>query len=216
MEKSKAIPRAIAIVVVLVGLTACIWWLTYAAPVKASKDIAAAIKETLNFNGQIMLRDETVYEADRDITELAIREKTYTYTYQWEHKWAGSTKELKIQGRFRGKSGYDFTEKLANPKNPWGIEVAEDGAVTARMPEPTILSVEMLNYQILEDSNGFWNKVSKEDREQAVNRLQHGAKKRFSESGVLEEVDSTFAQQIEDALSGFEESKVDISREPFQ
>lgn len=216
MEKSKAIPRAVGIVLVLIGITACIYWLTFAAPVKTGKDIVEAIKEGMNFNGRITLRETTVYEADRDITELAIREKNYSYTYQWEHSWAGSTKQLKLQGRFRGKAGYDFTGELKDPQNPWGIEVSEDGTVTARMPEPTVLSVEMVDYQILEDSNGMWNKVSKEDREKAVNQLQRGAKQRFAESRVLEEVDATFMQQIEDALAGFEESKVRVIREPFQ
>ena len=73
----------------------------------------------------------------------------------------------------------------------------------------------MLDYRLVEDSDGFWNKVSREDREQAVNRLQRGAKSRFRKSGVLDEVDRSFARQIEDALDADQEPKVEVLRSPL-
>ena len=83
------------------------------------------------------------------------------------------------------------------------------------MPKPTILSVEMTNYKIIEDSNGLWNKISKDDREKAVNALQRGARTNLEKTGILDEVDGAFFQQIKDALGYSAPIGLKVIREPI-
>lgn len=214
--QSRAIPRAIGIAVILLTITASVYWLFFVAPVKTGSEVAKALKEALNFNGTITVNKTIFIQGDRNITELAIREKNITHKYSMTHKWMGSTKKIVLRGDFRCKAGYDLTSTIVDPKNPWGLDISNDGkTVTVRMPQPSILSVEMTDYKIVEDSNGLWNKISKDDRENAVNALQRGARQELEKTGILNEIDGAFMKQIEDALGYRAPIGLEVVREPI-
>jgi len=216
MKSSRAIPWAIGIAIIIITISASIYWMLFQAPVRATGQWVDVFKEALNFNGRITVNQTVFIEGNTDITELAIREKAFTYRYEWKHQWGGSTKIIELEGAFRGKAGYDLTGQLADPQNPWGIDISEEGRViTARMPAPAILSVEMINYKILEDKSGIWNRVKSEDRENAVNGLQRGARRELRQSGILQEVDGAFIKQIEDAAKKSAPSDFKVIREPI-
>jgi Protein of unknown function (DUF4230) len=199
MKSSRSIPWSIGIAIILFAITASIYFLVFLAPLKTGGEVARTLKEF--FDGTITVNKTVFIKGSNNMTELAVREKNITYTYDLTNSWWGSKKKIVLRGEFRGKAGYDFTDQIIDPKNPWGIDVSENGKViTARMPKPSILSVEMTNYKIIEDSNGLWNKISKDDREKAVNALQSGARTELGKTGILDEVDGAFIKQIEDAL----------------
>lgn len=216
MKSSRAIPWAIGISVIILTITACAYWMLFVAPVKTGQEVVRTLSETLNFKGTMTVNKTVVIHGDRDLTELTIREKNITHTHEMTHRWMGSTKKITLQGRFRGKAGYDFTNRITDPTNPWGIDVSEDGKViTASLPGPSLLSVEMTDYKILEDSDGIWNRINKEDRENAVNTLQRGARTELEKSGILDEVDGAFLQQIKDALGHRAPMGLEVIRQPI-
>jgi hypothetical protein len=214
MKSSRAIPWSIGIAIVLIAMTACAYWLFFLAPLKTGGEVARKFKEF--FDGTITVNKTVFIKGSSNLTELAVREKNITYTYDLTNSWWGSKKKIVLRGEFRGKAGYDFTDQITDPKNPWGIDVSEDGKIiTARVPKPTILSMEMTNYKIIEDSNGIWNKISKDDREKAVNALQRGARTNLEKTGILDEVDGAFLQQIKDALGYSAPIGLKVIREPI-
>lgn len=214
--KSRAIPRAIGIAVILLAMTTSVYWIFFVAPVKTGSEVAKALKEALNFNGTITVNKTVFIQGDKNINELAVREKNITHTFSMTHKWMGSTKKIVLRGDFRCKAGYDLTSKGVDPRNPWGLDISNDGkTITVRMPSPSILSVEMTDYKIVEDSNGLWNKISKDDRENAVNGLQRGAKSELEKAGILNEIDGAFMKQIEDALGYRAPIGLEVIREPI-
>ena len=239
MRSSRAIPWAIGLAIIIIASTGAAYFFITRVPGDASdeliesvakgadvvidktrdaknlaKETASEIKNGMNLNGRITVGKTVISEGNRDITELTVRELTFTHTYAWTHDWAGSTKKLEVKGTFKGKAGYDLTGRWADPKSLWGIDVAEDGKmITARVPQPSILSVEMTNYEIIKDDDGLWNKISKEDRQLAVNGLQQGARTEIEKTGILEEVDTAFMKQIEDAARKSAPSGFKVIRE---
>jgi hypothetical protein len=214
MKSSRAIPWSIGIAIIFFAITACAYWLFFVAPLKKGGEVAKVIGELLKT--EITVNQTVFIKGDKTLTELAIQEKNITYTFDMTHRWLWSTKKIVMRGEFRGKAGYDFTDKITDPKNPWGIDVSNDGkTITSRMPKPTILSVEMTNYKIIEDSDGLWNKISKDDREKAVNALQSGARTEMEKTGILDEVDGAFIKQIEDALGYNAPIGLKVIREPI-
>jgi hypothetical protein len=211
---SRAIPRAIGMAVILLAITASVYWLFFVAPIKTTSDLAEALKQVCR--ATITVNKTVIIQGDKDLTELAIREKNITHTYSMTHRWMGSTKKIVLRGHFRCKAGYDLTSKGVDPRNPWGLDISNHGkTITVRMPQPSILSVEMTDYKILEDSNGLWNKISKDDRENAVNALQRGARDELEKTGILNEIDGAFMKQIEDALGYRAPIGLEVIREPI-
>lgn len=68
------------------------------------------------------------------------------------------------------------------------------------MPEPRILSLEMNTYKIIKDENGWWNRVTDQDREEAFYRLRTAARKAVQNSGILEEARATAEQRIREIV----------------
>lgn len=222
MRTSRILTWAIGISIIILSASAAIYWIFFRAPIEAiatsasvGNKIVGDLKEFLNFDGRITINGTTVIERNRDVTELAIREKTFEHRHEWKHTWGGSTKVIELKGSFTGKAGYDFTGETLDSTNPWGIDVSEDGnRITVKMPKPSILSVETSRYEILTDEDGLWNKVSKDDRQEAVNALLRDARAELENSGILDEVDGAFLQRIEEAVRRNGPQTFEIIRQP--
>jgi hypothetical protein len=74
-----------------------------------------------------------------------------------------------LRGTFAAKAGYDLNEKFYFEIN------SNDLQVELGLPEPRVLGVEMIAYRA-EEEEGYWNKLSAEEREQAVNALLASAR----------------------------------------
>jgi len=174
----KRIPRAISIAIVLIVLTLCATWLmrscarmpgeagrAAAEPaVELAKRIADGISRRLQFRPEVRIDQVTVLERETPVLELATVRREFAHDYEWEHQWLGSTKRLHLRGTFAAKAGYDLNEKFYFEIN------SDDLQVELGLPEPRVLGVEMIAYRA-EEEEGYWNKLSTEEREQAVNAL---------------------------------------------
>jgi hypothetical protein len=199
MKSSNAIPRSVGISIILCVVTACVYWLFFVAPVKTGGEAVDHLKKF--FDGTITVNKTIVIKASSDLTEVVVREENVNHTYEVTNSWFMSKKKIVLQGDFRCKVGYDFTNQAADLGNPFGLDISDDGkTISVRMPRPSVLSVEMTNYKIVEDENGFWNKITKEDRENAVNELQRGARAELEKSSVLDEVDDEFIRKIKNSF----------------
>jgi hypothetical protein len=177
------LPRAVSISIVLIVLTLCAAWLmrscarmpgeagrAAAEPaVELAKRIADGISRRLQFRPEVRIDQVTVLERETPVLELATVRREFAHDYEWEHQWLGSTKRLHLRGTFAAKAGYDLNEKFY-------FEIdSNDLQVELGLPEPRVLGVEMIAYRA-EEEEGYWNKLSAEEREQAVNALLASAR----------------------------------------
>ena len=188
----KRIPRAISIAIVLIVLTLCATWLmrscarmpgeagrAAAEPaVELAKRIADGISRRLQFRPEVRIDQVTVLERETPVLELATVRREFAHDYEWEHQWLGSTKRLHLRGTFAAKAGYDLNEKFY-------FEIdSDDLQVELGLPEPRVLGVEMIAYRA-EEEEGYWNKLSAEEREQAVNALLQSARAAAAKDAAL-------------------------------
>lgn len=203
------VPRAVWAAFLLIVLTLCVAWLMRECArlpgeaaraagepaVELARRIADGVARRLQFHPEVRVGRETVLEAQTPALELATVRRTFKHEYEWEHQWLGSTKRLRLRGVFAAKAGFDLTENFYLEVDP------RDSSVALVWPEPQVLGVEMLSYQA-EETEGFWNKLSAEERTEAVNALLASARESVSRHGNLTaEAQRLLEQQVSAAVT---------------
>ena len=134
----------------------------------------------------------------KEISELALVELKMSATRSFENEafvlryLPAGTKQLIVRGEYSVKAGYKL--------EPGVSLTMENGVPLARFPEPTILSVELIDYQALSEKDGWANAVKPEDRAQLQRELQMQMRLEAQRSGVLEIVESTLRTRLRDLL----------------
>lgn len=160
------------------------------APAEVAHTIAQGIKETFHFTPQVRINETVVIEQTSPIAELATVARDVLVDYDWSHRWLGSTKTLRLRGVFTAKAGFDLQQ-------PFRITITDAPLeVRAELPPPKLLSVQMDSFSILEDESGWWNRISDEDREQAIGALQHSAREKVLRTGLLDSARATIERRI--------------------
>ncbi len=204
-KSSRSIRLAIAISIVIVVLTGALYLLLYHGPARLithskntteelGRTVYRALDELANLRPKVIVSGRTIIEGTAEIAELTTVEKNFEQTHTVETTWLGSTKRLNVKGRFTAKAGFDLKQAIT-------IDVAEDGKIIrVSLPPARIHSVEQTNVEILEDENGYWNKITKEQRQEALNALMSDARKSVGETPILREAEQSFEKQIADII----------------
>ena len=214
MKSHQILSLFAGLALLIATVAAGFYWLAYKGPVNSVESTARLggrivdrLAEITQFRPRLVIGEKTVIESSQQIAELAVAQKSYSQTYRWEHSFAGSTKRMEIKGDFVAKAGYAL-------KSPTELRFSEDGAkLTMVLPQASVLSNEMTRYEILKDEDGFWNKLSTDDRERAANALKHSADQFLRQSGILNEADDSMMGHLRDALTGATTNPVEIIRE---
>ncbi len=203
------VPRAVSAAFVLIVLTLCVTWLMRACArmpgeaarattepaVELARRIADGVARRLQFHPEVRVDRETVLQAQTPVLELATVRQEFTHEYEWEHQWLGSTKRLRLRGVFAAKAGFNLSEDFYLEVDP------RDSRVMLVWPDPQVLGVEMLSYKA-EETEGFWNKLSAEERTEAVNALLASARKSVLRHGNLTaEAQRMLEQQVAAAVT---------------
>ena len=182
-EMMKRIPRAVSVAIVLVALTFCVVWLLRSCAqlpggavraagepaVDLARRIADGVARRVQVRPEVRIDRETVLAGETPVLELVTVRREFAHEYEWEHRWLGSTKRLRLRGTFEAKAGFDLQEGFL-------LEVdSRDLRVGAELPAPQVLGVELIGYEAREEE-GLWNKLSAEERTEAVNALLASAR----------------------------------------
>ena len=201
------ISLAIAAAIVIGSVACAIYFLAVKGPlalVHGAKEetldsatrMANGFRNVFNFTPQITVNGVTEVEQAASVMELATASQGVVEHYQWSQSWFGSTKTMELQGTYQAKAGFDLHEQFR-------VSVA-GGRITATLPAPKLLSIEMTGYKVLRDDNGWWNKINSADREKAIAAMQEEARSRASQSGILQEAKTRFKQQIGDMVKALD------------
>lgn len=152
--------------------------------------LAAEIRRTFQLTPRVTVRSQTVVEETRPVLELATAERTLVTRKEWTHVWAGSTKRIRVEGDFVGKAGFKLQE-------PWSLELRpEENLVRLQLPPAQLLSTDMRDLRILEDTSGWWNRVGNADREAAIRELRAQAEEELRAAGTLHAAEKQLGEQL--------------------
>lgn len=164
---------------------------------EAMEVMAAQIREAFvdiaGLEPTVVINQRIVHEQSSEILELALVERETSVEREMTHSWAGSTKRLRVRGVYRVKAGFDLTE-------PFEIDLSED-RIEVSMPEPSILSVENLDMEVLELQSGIWNRVQPSDVEEQINELRQVALLKLEREGILQQAEGIFMTRLEESLA---------------
>ena len=173
--------------------------------------IERGLKEVL---GAITNQDTHVVEGraeivgTAEISELSLLEMRMnaTRTIEKSESFSGlplGTKKLIVRGHYQVKGGYQLQK---------GVSLRmENGKPIARFPKPEILSVELIDFDVLSEDSGWMNKIQPADRAQILRELREQMRAEAEKSGLLDTVEATLRTRLRDLL-GVESVRV----EPFQ
>jgi len=160
----------------------------------AASRVANGFKSVFSFTPKITVGGLTVIEQASAVVELATVQQDLVEHYQWSQSWLGSTKGMELQGIYRAKAGF-------NLRDPFQVSL-DAGKITANLPAPKLLSLEMTSYKVIRDDNGWWNNITSQDRENAINAMQAEAKTKAEQAGLLEQAKAKFRQELAEAIKG--------------
>lgn len=204
----RTIRRLITAIAVIGGL----YFLVVMPVERALRSTKASVERGLEqVLGAVTQRETRIVEGraevtgSSEITELSLLEMKMNATRTIEKSENLSvlplgTKKLVVRGTFRVKGGYRLDE---------GVSLrVERGNVIARFPPPEVLSVELLDFDVLTEESGWLNKVQPEDRAQILRELHDQMRREAMESGLLDVVDASLRTRLRDLL-GTEEIEVE-------
>jgi hypothetical protein len=126
------------------------------------------------------------------VAELAVLSRQVEVDHEFTHKWAGSTKRIKLHGTFNVKAGFDLRDNLS-------VDVRER-EIAVQLPHATILSVEQQKVDVLEFENGYWNRISAADLEKELAAMPALARERAAQSDLLPEAEAALRKQLGERL----------------
>ena len=185
---------AAAIVLVIVAVTVAFYVVAVKVPSALAHETAEGIRQAFNFTPQVRINQTIVIEQNTPILEVATVSREMLVDHSWQQTWMESTKTIQIQGVFTAKAGFDLRE-------PFRIDIERRPLhVVAWVPPPKLLSIDMKEYRVLKDENGWWNSVTLEDRQDAVRQIRAVAIDKATHSGLLEESQASVEARIREIV----------------
>lgn len=191
--------RAVAILgiiaaVLLIGASLVAYRLFVQAPAELARVTADGVRSIFQVTPQVTVNQTIIIEQASPILEIATVSRQMMIDHHWSHSWLGSTKTIHVRGTFTAKAGY-------NLKEPFALSITRDPMrVSARLPVPRLLSVQMDSFAVVADESGWWNRLTEEDRSQAVTTLQALARSKAESSGILEDVRTSAEDRIRELV----------------
>jgi len=190
---------ATAICMVLATAAFCIFVVPAYVARQVAGEASRAIQEMMNLQPRVSINDVVVIHESKPIVEVALITKDTQIEHTFEHTWLRSTKTLRLKAIYRIKAGFKLTG------SPVEVKVKRDWlgwklSLVTSLPEPSILSVDQVKLEMLEDNDGYWNKITPEDRELAINEMRVKALAEAKKSSIREDVKKALEEKIGESV----------------
>lgn len=200
VEMWKTLRRLVTAVAVIAGL----YFLVVMPVMKVMTGTQASVERGLDkVLSAITQTDTRIVEGRAEIVEttevneLSLLEMRMSATRTIERSESFSvlplgTKRLIVKGHYQVKGGYRLKP---------GISLRMDrGRAVANFPKPEVLSVELVDFDVLSEESGWLNKVQPADRAQILRELREQMRLEAQKSGMLETVESTLRTRLRDLI----------------
>lgn len=162
---------------------------------RMAETVAETFQKTLNFTPEVRVDSVVIMAASAPVLELVTVKKQALVRHTWTHTWLHSTKTLEVEATFTARAGFDLQDPLRiqiDPNTKW---------FSAQLPPVKLLALEMGDIRIPRDEDGLWNKLTPEDREQALRGLEKKARHQFARSAILAEARLAGEERIREVLA---------------
>lgn len=204
MEHRAEMWRTARSTIIAVAVVAGLYFVVVAPLERAISGARASVERGLDkVLGAITNTDTRIVEGraeiveKSEISELSLLEMRMSATRTIEKSENLSilpigTKKLIVRGHYQVKGGYRLKD---------GVSLRmEHGKPVARFPKPQILSVELVDFDVLSEDDGWLNKVQPEDRAQILRELREQMRQEAERSGMLDTVEATLRTRLRDLL----------------
>jgi hypothetical protein len=157
-----------------------------------AKRVRAAFIDVAHLQPRVTINNRVYLEQATSITELAVLSRRIEVEHELTHRWAGSSKRIKLHGTFTAKAGFDLQQNLS-------IDIRPD-EIVVQLPHARILGLEQNQIDVLEFQNGFWNRISGEDVQNELSILPQLARQKAYENGLPAEAERVLQQQLNDRI----------------
>ena len=154
--------------------------------------VAEVFVDLLHVRPEIREGTRVIWGQTSARSEVIVAAKKIEVGYDWEHRWLGSRKVIRLTQSFELKAGFDLAK-------PFWVEVGpKEGEATAHLPAPEILAVTPVGKVSYRDEDGWWHKVTNEDRSAAYQRMAVEARKQGEKGSLLEEAKEMTGSRLTD------------------
>lgn len=158
----------------------------------AREGISEVFVDLLHVRPEVREGTQVVWGQTSARTEVIVAAKKIEVGYDWEHRWMGSRKVIRLTQSYEVKAGFDLAK-------PFWIEISQTGGeFTAHLPNPEILAVTPVGGVSYQDEDGWWNKVTNEDRTVALQALVAEARRRGEQGSLLDEAKEMTGSRLTD------------------
>jgi hypothetical protein len=164
------------------------------APRRGIEQTAAGVRnvfrEFAGLQPEVVINQTVIHNQSTSTTELALVQKQTLQDYEWAHRWMGSTKSIRISGTYEAKAGFDLRERFVVTIGPGPEEV------TAELPPARLLSIEQVGKLQFSDESGYWNRLTSQDRETALNQAKDAVRAEVLKSSLLKDAEEEAYKQL--------------------
>jgi hypothetical protein len=157
-------------------------------------NIKEAFVEAFHLTPEISYHNKIIVNQTSPITELAVVTKEFNCETHYTNTRFRSEKTLDLQATFRVKAGFDLHESFRVT-----IECHPPKAYIT-LPQPKILSCEMISEDIVDQSNGVVNWLGPEDHKAALAQITKEARQQAERSKLREEAKAEVEKQLKALL----------------
>jgi len=152
--------------------------------------IAEVFVDLLHVRPEVREGTKVVWGQTSALLEIVVAEKKIEVGYDWEHVWLGSRKVIHLTQAYLVKAGFDLQKSFV-------VEIGQvPGEVTARLPPAEILAVSPVGVVSYRDEEGWWNKLTDQDREGAMQKILEEARKLARSSGLVREAEERTGSRL--------------------
>jgi len=164
---------------------------------------AGAFERVLMVRPRVVVGEKTIIEQQASVTKLVLLERDLNVTRDMQHTFLRSTKRLSLRGHFRATVGFDLGRQFTLHLDPERIVVT--------VPEPEILGIAMLDYEVVEDRDGLWNKITPEDREGATRELLDAAHRKAAELDLPKAAEEELRKRMASVEAAMPERPIELA-----
>ena len=155
---------------------------------RLGKDLRSAFIDIAHLQPRITINNRTVVDQATPTAELAILERPLKVKREFLHRWAGSSKRIKLSGTFLVKAGFDLRQDVA-------VDVRPD-EILIQLPHAEIVGIEEKHVDVLTLENGLWNKITGADLENELAQLPEMARRQAMEVNLPAEAEQELQRQL--------------------
>lgn len=189
--------------VIIAALLAFAFWRIESWPIRTARAGSAelerlagkvrdAFMDIAQIQPRVTINDRVYLEQTTPVAELALVSRRVEVDHEFLHRWAGSTKRVKLHGTYSVKAGFDLRQKLS-------VAVTEND-ITIEVPRATILTVEQQQVDVLEFENGYWNRISAADLQNELGAMPKLARDKAEQANLAAEAEAALREQLQQRL----------------